>query len=86
MSRATVEKRDAMHMVRAELDRLPRDALLSEPTIRQRYPSVPEWLPMPFQIALGGKCPHLAQALLSIPLLLLSQFFLSRLVHNRSRL
>ena len=86
LMRATVERRDAMHMVRAELDRLPRDALLSEPMIRQRYPHVPEWLPMPFQIAVGGKCPHLAQALLSMPLLLLSRFILSQLVPNRSHL
>ena len=84
LMRATVERRDAMHMVRAELDRLPRDALLSEPMIRQRYPSVPEWLPMPYQIALGGKCLHLAQALLSMPLLLPSRCILSQLVPYRS--
>ena len=64
LMRATVERRDAMSMVRAELDKLPPDALLSEPMIRQRYPSlVPGWLPTPFQIALGGgKCPHLVPA------------------------
>ena len=53
LMRATVERRDAMSMVRAELDRMPRDALLTEPMIRQRCPSLPGWLPMPFQIALG---------------------------------
>ena len=53
--RATVERRDAMSMVRAELDRMPRDALLTEPMIRQRYPSLPGWLPTPFHIALGGE-------------------------------
>ena len=58
LMRATVERRDAMHMVRAELDRLPRDALLSEPMIRQRHPSMPEWLPTPFQIAFGGGNVH----------------------------
>ena len=63
LMRATVERRDAMSMVRAELDKLPRDAVLSEPMIRQRFPQVPDWLPMPFQIALGGgKCPHLVPA------------------------
>ena len=62
LMRATVERRDAMSMVRAELDKLPPDAVLSEPMIRQRYPQVPGWLPMPFQIALGGKCPHLVPA------------------------
>ena len=44
-----------MSMVRAELDRMPRDALLTEPMIRQRYPSLPGWLPTPFHIALGGE-------------------------------
>ena len=63
LMRATVERRDAMSMVRAELDKLPPDALLFEPMIRQRYPSlVPGWLPTPFQIAVGGKCPHLVLA------------------------
>ena len=61
--RAAVERRDAMSMVRAELDKLPPDAVLSEPMIRQRCSSlVPGWLPAPFQIALGGNCPHLALA------------------------
>ena len=55
LMRATVERRDAMSMVRAELDRMPRDALLTEPMIRQRYPSLPGWLPTPFHIALGGE-------------------------------
>ena len=54
LMKATVERRNAMTMARAELDRLPPDAKLIEPMIRQRYPSVPEWLPAPFQIALGG--------------------------------
>ena len=62
LMRATVERRDAMSTVRAELDKLPPDAVLSEPMIRQRYPQVPGWLPMPFQIALGGSCPHLVPA------------------------
>ena len=85
LMRATVERRNAMSMVRAELDRLPRDALLSEPMIRQRYPSMPEWRPMPFQIALGGKCPLLVQALLSMPLPLHSLSCLNRLVLKHSR-
>ena len=37
LMKATVESRDAMTIVRAELDRLPPDAKLTEPMIRQRY-------------------------------------------------
>ena len=72
LMRATVERRDAMTTVRAELDRLPPDAKLTEPVIRQRYPLVPEWLPMLFQIALGGESQRLLPASLSMPPLLLT--------------
>ncbi len=58
LMRATVERRDAMSMVRAELERMPRDALLTEPMVRQRYLSLPGWLPTPFHIALGGRNVH----------------------------
>ena len=41
LMRATVERRDAMTMVRDALDKLPPDAQIDEPMIRQRYPQVP---------------------------------------------
>ncbi len=59
----------AMTMVSAKLDRLTPDTKLTEPMIRQRYPSVPEWLPAPFQIALGGKGQRLLTAFLNMPML-----------------
>ena len=62
LMRATVERRDAMSTVRDALDKLPPDALLAEPMIRQRYPQVPGWLPQLVQIALGGNCPRLVPA------------------------
>ena len=34
--------------------------MLTEPMFRQRFPSVPEWLPAPFQRALGGETSTLA--------------------------
>ena len=63
LMRATMERRDALSMVRDELDKMPPDALLSEPMIRQSYPQVPGWLPQLVQIALGGgNCPRLVPA------------------------
>ena len=62
LMRATVERRDVMTMVRDALDKLPPDAPIDEPVIRQRYPQVPGWLPQLMQLALGGKvyawCRH----------------------------
>ena len=62
LMRATVERRDAMSMVRAE-DGMPRDALLTEPMIRQRYPSLPGWLPTPVHIAVGGEMSTLGASI-----------------------
>ena len=85
LMRATLERRDAMSMVRAELDRMPRDALLAEPTIRGvlhclvgfRRHSILLW---------GAKCPLLVPALLNMLLLPPSLFFLNPLAPNNSPL